>query len=53
VETMQGLNTPVIQSSANWPQAMQQGQQVQAQAQQQQVAQNQIQQQGPAQQPDP
>jgi len=51
VETMQGLNTPVSQSSANWPQAMQQGQQVQAQAQQQQVAQ--AQQQAPTQQPGP
>jgi hypothetical protein len=55
VETMQGLNTPVSQSSSNWPQAMQQGQQMQAQAhaQQQQVAQNQIQQQASAQQPGP
>ena len=51
VETMQGLNTPVSQSSANWPQAMQQGQQVQAQAQQQQVAQ--VQQQAPTQQSGP
>jgi hypothetical protein len=51
VETMQGLNTPVNQSSANWPQAMQQGQQVQAQAQQQQVAQ--VQQQAPTQQSGP
>jgi hypothetical protein len=53
VETMQGLNTPVSQSSANWPQAMQQGQQVQAQtqAQQQQVAK--VQQQAPIQQPGP
>jgi len=54
VETMQALNTPVAQSSANWPQALQQGQQghAQAQAQQQQVAQNQTQQ-GPTQQPGP
>jgi hypothetical protein len=36
VETMQGLNTPLTQSSANWPQAMQQGQQLQAQVQNQQ-----------------
>ena len=50
VETMQALNTPVAQSSANWQQAMQQGQQIQAQGQQQQVAQNQVQQQGPNQQ---
>ncbi|HEY0197350.1 MAG TPA: hypothetical protein VGC19_02255 [Rhodanobacter sp.] len=39
---MEALNTPVAQSSANWGQAMQQGQQVQAQAQaqQQEFAQN-------------
>jgi len=53
VETMQGLNTPVSQSSANWPQAMQQGQQVQAQAQAQQQQVAQVQQQAPAQQSGP
>jgi hypothetical protein len=42
VETMDALNTPIAQSSANWPQAVQDGQQVQAQAQaqQQELAQN-------------